>query len=107
VRAVTGIKFDAGWVGGYATLTGSSAEALAEGVRAMGDAPLDQESFGDLGRTVHSTQAYAKAAQLLRDQLGRAVEALAAASDGLGRVAAVYQDTDDLGVQGMKRGETP
>jgi hypothetical protein len=107
VRAVTGIKFDAGWVGGYATLAGNSAEALAEGVKTMGMAPLDQESFGDLGRTVHTTQAYTKAAQLLRDQLGRAVEALAAASDGLERVTAVYRDTDDLGVQGMKRGETP
>jgi hypothetical protein len=106
VRAVTGIKFDAGWVGGYATLAANSAEALAEGVKTMDGAPLDQESFGTLGRTVHTTQAYGKAAQLLRDQLGRAVEALAAASDGLGKVATVYQDTDDLGVQGMKRGET-
>jgi len=102
---VTGIKFDPSWVGGYAKLAGNSAEALAEGVKTMGVAPLDQESFGSLGRSVHTTQAYGKAAQVLRDQLARAVEALAAASDGLERVTAQYVDTEDLGTQTLKRGD--
>jgi len=92
---VTGIKFDATWVGGYAQLAGNSADALAEGVKTMGVEPLDEESFGRLGRAVHTTQAYGKAAQLLREQLARAVEALASASDGLGKVTAGYVDTDD------------
>jgi hypothetical protein len=100
---VTDIKFDASWVGGYAALAANSAEALAEGVKTMDVAPLDQESFGELGRTLDTTQAYGTAAQLLREQLARAVEALNAASDGLAQVTAVYQDTDDLGVQGMNR----
>lgn len=102
---MTGIKFDAAWVGGYAQLAGNSAAALAEGVTTMGMAPLDQESFGELGRTVHTTQAYGKAAQLLRDQLARAVEALNAASDGLAQVTAVYVDADELGVQAIRREE--
>jgi hypothetical protein len=102
---VTGIKFDATWVGGYAQLAGNSAEALAEGVRTMGVEPLDEESFGELGRTTHTTQAYGKAAQLLREQLGRAVEALAAASDGLAKVTAGYVDTDDEGGRTIRREE--
>lgn len=100
---MTGIKFDASWVGGYAALTANSAEALAEGVKTMDVAPLDQESFGELGRTLNTTQAYGKAAQLLREQLDRAVESLNAASDGLAQVTAVYQNTDDLGVQTITR----
>lgn len=100
---MTDIKFDASWVGGYAVLTANSAEALAEGVKTMDVAPLDQESFGELGRTLNTTQAYGKAAQLLREQLDRAVEALNAASDGLAQVTAVYQDTDDLSVQAINR----
>ena len=100
---MTGIKFDASWVGGYAALAANSAEALAEGVKTMDVAPLDQESFGELGRTLNTTQAYGQAAQLLREQLDRAVEALNAASDGLAQVTAVYQDTDDLGVQTITR----
>ena len=102
---MTGIKFDATWVGGYAQLAGNSADALAEGVKTMGIEPLDQESFGQLGRTIHTTQAYGKAAQLLREQLTRAVEALASASDGLDKVTAGYVDTDDEGGVTIRREE--
>lgn len=100
---MTGIKFDASWVGGYAQLAGNSAEALAEGVKTMGIAPLDQESFGDLGRTVHTTQAYGKAAQQLREQLARAVEALNSAADGLGQVTDVYVGTDEDNIRAMEQ----
>ncbi len=102
---MTGIKFDASWVGGYAELAANSADALAEGVRTMGTAPLDQESFGELGRTVHTTQAYGRAAQLLRDQLARAVEALAAASDGLEKVTSFYVGSDDDAGRTIRREE--
>jgi hypothetical protein len=103
VSLVTGIKLDAAWVGGYAKLTAGSAEALAEGVGTMDIAPLGEESFGELGRTLRTTEAYGKAAQLLRDQLGRAVAALDAASDGLEKVTAVYQDTDESGMRDVER----
>lgn len=102
---VTGIKFDAAWVGGYAQLAGNSADALAEGVKTMAIEPLDEESFGQLGRTVRTTQAYSKAAQLLREQLARAVEALASASDGLEKVTAGYVDSDDEGGVTIRREE--
>jgi hypothetical protein len=102
---VTGIKFDAAWVGGYAKLAEGSAEALAEGVKTMAVEPLDEESFGQLGKTVKTTQAYEKAAQLLRDQLARAVDALSSASDGLEKVTAGYTDTDDEGGVTIRREE--
>jgi hypothetical protein len=100
---VTGIKVDAAWVGGYAKLTADSAGVLADGVTAMAINPLNDESFGELGRATGAAQAYGKAAQLLRDQLARAVEALNAASDGLEKVTAVYQDTDESGMRAIKR----
>ncbi|OLF10949.1 hypothetical protein BLA60_13045 [Actinophytocola xinjiangensis] len=102
---MTGIKFDADWVGGYAKLTDASASALDEGVRTMATDPLTDESFGQLGRTTRSTEAYGRAAQALRDQLDRAVEALRSASTGLGEVSKVYQDTDDEGAVTVVRGK--
>jgi hypothetical protein len=100
---VTGIKFDADWVGGYAELTAKSAEALGEGVQTMSTDPLTDESFGQLGRTVHTTQAYSRAAGQLRDQLARAVEALKSASTGLQQVSAKYVDSDETSASAMRR----
>ena len=104
---MTGIQLDATWVGGYAKLTADSAGALAEGVKTMGTEPLDDESFGQLGRQLNTPQAYGKAAQMLRAQLTRAVEALNAASDGLDKVTAVYVDTDESGMVALKREQRP
>lgn len=92
---MTGIKFDAAWVGGYAKLASSSAEALDEAARTMATDPLSDESFGQLGRTVKTTQTYSSAAGQLRDQLARAVEALNSAATGLGQVSAKYVDSDE------------
>jgi hypothetical protein len=100
---VTGIQFDPAWVGGYAQLTGNSAEALAEGAKTMDIAPLDQESFGQLGRTIHTTQAYSSAAQLLREQLDRAVAALTAAADGLGKITETYLEGDAEAMVALKK----
>lgn len=92
---MTGIKLDATWVQGYAALTADSAGALAEGVKTMAVEPLGDESFGQLGRQLRTPEAYAKAAQLLRGQLARAVETLNSASENLGKVTEVYQETDE------------
>lgn len=100
---MTGIKLDAAWVGGYAKLTAESADALAQGVDDMAVAPLDDESFGQLGRATGATQAYDKASGLLRGQLARAVEALNSASDGLAKVTAVYQATDESSRRAIER----
>jgi hypothetical protein len=93
---VDGIKFDADWVSGYGQLAANSADELGEGVRIMETAPLTDESFGELGRTLRVTEAYASVAGTLREQLSRAVEALGSASTGLEQVTAKYVDADSL-----------
>jgi uncharacterized protein YukE len=100
---VTGIKLDAALVGGYAHLTADSSDALSAAVETMAVASLDAESFGELGRTLNTAQAYGSAARLLREQLTRAVEALASASDGLEKVTTTYQDTDESGMRAIER----
>ncbi len=102
---MTGIKFDAGWVGGYAKVAESSAEALDEGLRTVNSAPLTEESFGRLGTTVRTDEAYGRAAGLLREQLARGVEALRSAAEGLTTVTAGYESSDDDNVGTLKRGE--
>jgi hypothetical protein len=101
---VTGITFDAAWVGGYAKLTAASADALDEGVRTMATDPLTEESFGQLGKQVRTSQAYSRAAQELRDQLTRAVAALNSASSGLEQVTRKYVDSDEQGAATITRG---
>jgi hypothetical protein len=93
---VTGIKFDAEWVGGYGQLAAKSAQTLDEGVQTMATAPLTDESFGELGATLRVTDAYAQIAGTLHDQLTKAVEALNSASDGLEQVTAKYVDADEM-----------
>lgn len=100
---MSGIKFDAEWVGGYAQLTAKSADALGEGVQTMATAPLTDESFGQLGRTVGVTEAYTSVAGTLREQLSRAVEALSSASAGLEQVTAKYVDSDELSASAIHR----
>jgi hypothetical protein len=103
---VTGIKFDATWVGGYARLAAASADALAEGVQTMASDPLTEESFGQLGQTVNTTQAYSRAAQHLREQLARAVDALGSAAEGLEQVTARYVESDEQGAAHIDRGRS-
>jgi hypothetical protein len=100
---VTGIKFDADWVGGYAELAAKSADALGEGVKTMATHPLTDESFGELGRTLRVTEAYGSVAGTLRDQLSRAVDALNSASTGLEQVSAKYIDSDESSASTINR----
>lgn len=103
---MTGIKFDADWVGGYAKLAAKSAHALHEGKQTLAADPLTDESFGRLGKTVHSTQAYARVADRLRDQLSRAVEALHSASTSLDKVTEQYVGSDEDNAATITRGKS-
>lgn len=85
----------------YAGLMAASASMLAREAGRVRAAPLDDEAFGSLGRAVHAPGAYEQAARLLGDQLGRAIEALTAAADGLATVAEVYRGADDDGAQAI------
>lgn len=98
-----GIKFDPEWVAGYGQLAGNSANELSEGVEIMATAPLTDESFGELGRAVGVTEAYASVSGTLHDQLARAVESLQSASDGLAQVTAQYVDSDEFSASTIDR----
>jgi hypothetical protein len=100
---VDGIKFDPEWVGGYGQLAGNSADELSEGVEIMATAPLTDESFGELGRTLGVTEAYSSVSGKLHDQLTRAVEALQSASTGLEQVTAKYVDSDEFSASTIHR----
>jgi hypothetical protein len=102
---MAGIKIDPDWVSGYAKRVARAADELDKGADLMGSAPLRHDSFGDLGRTVRSADAYARAAEMLRGQLSRAVEALTSAADGLRDVADRYRAADDDSAHLIKRSE--
>lgn len=102
---MAGIKINPDWVGGYAKRVARAADELDKGEDLMQTAPLGQESFGELGRTVRSADAYARASEMLRGQLSRAVEALTSASEGLREVAERYRAADDDSAHLIKRSE--
>ncbi|WP_156757903.1 hypothetical protein [Actinokineospora pegani] len=97
------IRVDPAWVGQYASNVHDAAEVLAEGGQVMRTAPLTADSFGSLGKTVRVSESYLRAAEVLRAQLTRGVEALQSAATGLDGVAKQYQSSDDDGVASINR----
>lgn len=97
------IEVDPDWVAGYAKVVARAADQLSASSELLATAPLTTETFGSLGRTVRTAEAYGRASQALRWQLARGVEALAAASDGLTQVADQYKVSDDDGAHSIRR----
>ncbi|OLR90608.1 type VII secretion target [Actinokineospora bangkokensis] len=97
------IRVDPTWVGQYAKSVGDASEVLASCSTTLQQAPLTAESFGALGNQVRVTESYLRAADALRTQLARGVEALKSASASLGQVAEKYQTSDDDGVVSLNR----
>jgi hypothetical protein len=97
------IKVDPDWVRGYARQVAAGAETLSTGSDALTAAPLTAESFGSLGRTVRIAESYGRAADVLRGQLIRAVEALESAAHSLDEVAETYEVSDGDGVHTLNR----
>jgi hypothetical protein len=102
---VSGVKIDPGLVTGYAKTVVKAADQLDGSSTALNGDPLGNDAFGDLGRQVHTAEAYSRASATLRDQLTRAVETLHAASDSLNQVAARYQASEQDTAQTIKRAE--
>ncbi|PPK69563.1 hypothetical protein V5P93_006792 [Actinokineospora auranticolor] len=97
------IEVDPAWVDGYARKVAAAADQLGRCAEVLRTAPLTAESFGSLGRTVHLTDSYARASDVLRTQLTRGVEALHAAATSLTQVAAHHQGSDDDGARTIRR----
>lgn len=90
-----GINVDSGWITGYAGTVAAAADELASARGALADGRLSADAFGDLGRAVRATAAYAGAAGGLGDRLDRAVESLRSAVDGLHEVAGRHSSQDE------------
>jgi hypothetical protein len=99
------ISVDAEWLEKYADRIDGTTDDLRRVRDAMKVSPLRPESFGEIGRTVGTAQGYARAAELLNSQLGRACDALDAASKGLHAVAAQYGQGDDESLQAIKKAD--
>ena len=91
---MSGVRIDPDWIASYAKTVSRSAADLGSARDALKGAPLPADAFGQLGRNTGADTAYAQAAQTLSDQLGRAVDALTAAAEGLARTADHYGSHD-------------
>lgn len=89
------VEVDPEWLLSYADQVDDAAEDLNSARSALNETPLTGDSFGELGRSIQSGAAYQRAAQVLREQLDRASEVLAAAATGLRDVVEHYQGHDE------------
>jgi hypothetical protein len=102
---VTGVKVDPDWLTSYARTAVKGADQLTGAADGLKGDPLGNDAFGELGRQVHTAEAYLRASGTLRDQLTRAIETLHAASDSLNKVAEQYRTSETASAQTIKRAE--
>jgi hypothetical protein len=96
------VSIDPRWLELYAKRVDEAAEELAHARTELRQAPVRAQSFGELGRTLRSAEAYGRAAGMLNQQLDRACEVLASAAKGLHDVAEHYGAQDDDVVASIK-----
>ncbi|GLZ30491.1 hypothetical protein Lesp02_26800 [Lentzea sp. NBRC 105346] len=99
------IEIDPRWLESYADRVDHAADDLRRVRDAMKHSPLRPESFGEIGRSLGSARGYARAAELLNGQLGRACEVLAAAAKGLHDVAEHYGHHEDDSLARIKKAD--
>lgn len=97
------IRVDLDGVRSYAALLDRHADEARTARAALGERRLDDETFGEIGQSLRTPQAYLRAAGSLLAQLDRAVEAVAAAAESLRQTAERYQGTDDDGAIDLRR----
>jgi hypothetical protein len=100
-----GISVDARWLELYAERVDEAAGELAHARSELRDSPLRPRSFGEIGRTLRSAEAYGRASGVLRQQLDRACEVLAAAGKGLHDVAGHYGGAEDEAVHQIEKAD--
>ncbi|GAA0237166.1 hypothetical protein GCM10010492_40280 [Saccharothrix mutabilis subsp. mutabilis] len=97
------VSVDARWVELYAQRVDEAAEELSRAREQLRSAPVRPHSFGELGKTLRTSEAYTRAAGMLNQQLDRACEVLSAASKGLHAVAKHYGGQEDEAVALIKK----
>ncbi|ONI82809.1 hypothetical protein ALI22I_41945 [Saccharothrix sp. ALI-22-I] len=99
------MSIDPRWLELYAQRVDEAAEELTRARAELREAPLRTQSFGELGRTLRSAEAYGRAAGMLNQQLDRACEVLTSAAKGLHDVAEHYGAQDDDAVALIKNAD--
>ena len=99
------ISVDPQWLEQYADRIDGTTDDLRRVRDAMKVSPLRPESFGEIGRTLGSSQGYARAAELLNSQLARACDTLDAAAKGLHAVAKEHGRGDEDALQLIKKAD--
>jgi uncharacterized protein YukE len=97
------LQVDSGWLELYAKRVDDAAEELTAARGELQQTPLGTRTFGEVGRTLRSAEAYGRAAQLLHQQLDRACEVLKAAGKGLHDVAGHYGGSESEAVHAIKK----
>ena len=98
------MKVDPDRVDGYAKTVEQAVEDLGGVAEEIGT-PLGAEAFGDVGRTVGTTESYSRASSVLREQLGRAVESLSSVADNLHKVVEHHRGADEDSADQIKRSD--
>ena len=89
------VSVDPRWLELYAKRVEEAAEELTRARTELREAPMRPQSFGELGRTLRSAEAYGRAAGMLNQQLDRACEVLTSAAKGLHDAAEHFGSQDD------------
>jgi hypothetical protein len=102
---VAGIRVDSGWISGYATTVERAGDDLAAALTALHDNPLTSASFGEVGKQLGSAEAYHGASATLRQQLGRAADALHSAATKLRTIADEHSSSDQRAAAVLRRAD--
>lgn len=97
------MEVDPDRVSAYAKTTGKAATDLSGAQGKLTSTHLSSEAFGELGRTVRTSEAYSKASGTLLSQLSRAVDALHSAAEGLDKVAESHRGSDEDAAKQISR----
>ena len=100
---MSAMEVDPDRVSAYAKTTGKAATDLSGAHDKLTSTHLSGEAFGELGRSVRTSEAYSKASGTLLSQLQRAVGALHAASEGLDKVADSHRGSDEDAAKHISR----
>lgn len=97
------IKADLDWLTEYAGELDQRAEEARSVLTELKGHPLSDEAFGEVGQSLHTPQAYRRAADSLLAQLDRAGTVLSDAATELRKAVRFYQGTDADGAQALTR----
>jgi hypothetical protein len=100
---VSAMEVDPDRVSAYAKTTGKAAIDLSGAQEKLTSTHLSGEAFGELGRTLRTSEAYSKASGTLLSQLNRAIAALSSASEGLDKVAEAHRGSDEEAAKHISR----